>query len=88
MIKDLPATQKDLLENEMATHPSILAWRSPMDRGTWRVAAHHKESDTTEGLNYSQGSDLKGITLSHSYRDKKWQNRQNLLSCQGLKGTL
>ena len=26
--------------------------------------------------------------LSHLYRDKKWQNRQNLLSCQGLRGTL
>ena len=30
----------DLLEKEMATHPSILAWRIPMDRGAWRVAAH------------------------------------------------
>ena len=24
---------EDLLEKEMATHPSILAWRTPMDRG-------------------------------------------------------
>ena len=24
---------EDLLEKEMATHPSILAWRIPMDRG-------------------------------------------------------
>ena len=31
---------EDLLEHEMATHPSILAWRTPMDRGAWRVAAH------------------------------------------------
>ena len=30
----------DLLEKEMASHPSILAWRIPMDRGAWRVAAH------------------------------------------------
>ena len=30
---------EDLLEKEMATHPSILAWRTPMDRGAWRVAA-------------------------------------------------
>ena len=25
--------QEDPLEKEMATHPSILAWRIPMDRG-------------------------------------------------------
>ena len=31
---------EDLLEKEMATHPSIRAWRSPMDRGAWRAAAH------------------------------------------------
>ena len=30
---------KDLPEKQMATHPSILAWRTPMDRGAWRVAA-------------------------------------------------
>ena len=30
----------DLLEKEMATHPSILAWRTPMDRGAWWAAVH------------------------------------------------
>ena len=29
---------EDLLEKEMATHPSILAWRTPMDRGAWQAA--------------------------------------------------
>ena len=27
--------QEDLLEKDMATHSSILAWRIPMDRGSW-----------------------------------------------------
>ena len=27
--------QEDLLEQEMATHSSILAWKKPMDGGTW-----------------------------------------------------
>ena len=40
MIKNLPAMQEDLLEKEVATHPSVLAWRTPMDRGAWRVTAH------------------------------------------------
>ena len=29
---------EDPLEEDMATHSSILAWRSPMDKGAWRAA--------------------------------------------------
>ena len=29
--------QEDPLEECMATHSSILAWRIPMDRGAWRA---------------------------------------------------
>ena len=28
-------SQEDLLEKEMATHSSILAWKNPMDGGAW-----------------------------------------------------
>ena len=28
---------EDPLEKEMATLPSILAWKNPMDRGAWRA---------------------------------------------------
>ena len=47
MVKSLPIMQetwvrslgwKDLLEEGMATHSSILAWRIPMDRGAWWAA--------------------------------------------------
>ena len=52
MVKNLPAMQEsqemcvrslgreDPLEKEMANHPSILAWRIPMDRGVWWAADH------------------------------------------------
>ena len=30
----------DSLEEGMATHSSILAWRIPMDRGAWRATVH------------------------------------------------
>ena len=31
---------EDPLEEEMATHSSILAWRIPMNKGAWWVAVH------------------------------------------------
>ena len=31
---------KDPLEDGMATHSRILAWRIPMDRGAWRATVH------------------------------------------------
>ena len=49
MVKNLPAMQetwvrsldwKDPLEEGMATHSSILAWRISMDRGAWRGTVH------------------------------------------------
>ena len=58
MVKNLPATREiwvpslggeDLLEERMATHSSVLAWRITMDRGAWRATVHGvKESDRTE----------------------------------------
>jgi len=49
LIKNLPAMQEtwaqslgweDLLEEGMATHSSMLAWRIPMDRGAWWATVH------------------------------------------------
>ena len=61
LVKNPPAMQKtwvqslgwdDPLEEGMATHSSILAWRIPMDRGAWRATVHkgHKKLDMTEQL--------------------------------------
>ena len=49
MVKNLPAMREpwvqslgweDPLEEGMATHSSILAWRIPMDRGAWWATVH------------------------------------------------
>ena len=49
LVKNLPATREtwiqslgweDPLGEGMATHSSILAWRIPMDRGTWWATIH------------------------------------------------
>ena len=42
LVKSLSAVQdspgrEDPLEEGMATHSSILAWRIPMDKGGWRL---------------------------------------------------
>ena len=43
---------EDPLEEGMATHSSILAWRIPVERGAWWAIVHGvaKESGTTERL--------------------------------------
>ena len=42
---------EDPLEEGMATHSSIIAWRIPKDRGAWWTTVHGvSESDTTEQL--------------------------------------
>ena len=45
--------QEDLLEESMATHSSIIAWRIPIfgDLGGWQATVH--KSDTTEQLTLS-----------------------------------
>jgi len=49
MAKNPPATQEtwirsldweDPLEEGMATHSNILAWRISMDRGAWQATVH------------------------------------------------
>ena len=48
-VKSLPVVWKtwvrslgreDLLEKEMATQSSILAWKNPMDGGAWQATVH------------------------------------------------
>ena len=57
MVKNLPAMQEtwvqslgweDPLEEGMAIHSSILAWRIPMDRGTWQATVHGVAKSRTQ----------------------------------------
>ena len=45
---------EDLLEEGMATHSGILAWRIPLDRGAWGAIVHGvEELNTTEATKHS-----------------------------------
>ena len=53
MLKNLPTMQEtwvqllgweDPLEEGIATHSSILAWKIPMDRGAWRATVHRVQT--------------------------------------------
>ena len=39
---------EDPLEEGMATHSSILAWRIPMNRGTWWAIVHGVAKNQTQ----------------------------------------
>ena len=38
---------EDPLEEEMASHSSILAWKNPMDRGAWQATVRGLEKSET-----------------------------------------
>ena len=61
-VENLPAMQEtwvrslgwdDPLEEGMATHSSILAWRIPWTEGSGRLQSYRQESDMTEQLTLS-----------------------------------
>ena len=68
MVKNPPVMQEtevqslgweDPLEESMATHSSILAWRIPMDRGNWwATVCGVANRDMTEQLNTAKCSAL------------------------------
>ena len=46
---------KTVMEKEMATHSSILAWRIPWTKEPGGLLWGPKESETTERLTHTQG---------------------------------
>ena len=44
---------EDPLEERMATHSSILAWRIPIDSGTWLVTVHGISQSRTQLSNFT-----------------------------------
>ena len=58
IVKSLPGvseTWEDLLEKEMATHSSILAWKNPMDGGAWQATVHGVAKSWTRLSDFTLG---------------------------------
>ena len=51
---------EDALEEGMATHSSVLAWRIPMDRGVW-WATFGVAKSWTQLSNWAQHSKVSGV---------------------------
>ena len=58
--------QEDPLEDGMATHSSILAWRIPTDRGTWRATVHGVTELGTTEVTYTHAASLTCVFLLRS----------------------
>ena len=84
MVKNLPAVwetwvrslgHEDPLEKGVATHSSILAWRSPWTEEPGGLVWDHKESDTTECLT---------LSLSNKLENGDWVVVGSLLQCSAF----
>ena len=73
---------EDSLEEDMATHFSILAWRSPADRGVWRATVHWVKKSWTRLSNW-------GHTHTHTHthtnlgEGRDWQFEQTQTDSDG-----
>ena len=44
---------EDPLEEEMAIHSRIIAWKNPMDRGAWQATVHGVAKSQTQLSNFT-----------------------------------
>ena len=78
--------QEDPLEEGMATHASILAWRNPMDReGWWTTVQGVPESDTTEAT-YTH-THTHACTHAYTWNENRHTNTKAMLVPPATSGT-
>ena len=74
MVKNPPAMQEtwvwslgqeDPLEEGMATHSSVFAWRIPVDREAWWATVHGVTNRHDWATKYIHSSSIKSYTVLH-----------------------
>ena len=96
-VKNLPAMREirvwslgweDPLEEGMATHSSILAWRIPMDRGAWRAIVQRVAKNQTWIQTKTHMDHLNMIVLFieplSTYRQNKFSHIISDISAKNL----
>ena len=77
LVKNLPARWEtwvrslgweDRLEEGMATHSSILAWRIPMDTGAWRAVVHGVTKSRTQLRHFHCQQHLHKVKLPYVHQ--------------------
>ena len=75
-----PLDREDPLEEGMAAHSSILAWRIPRDRGAWQATVHRvTESDITEKL--STHTQVKRYDFKGNWSSSKSEWTMSCIKC-------
>ena len=75
-----PLGWENPLEESMATHSSILAWRIPTDRGAWRATIHWDAKRQTQLNNSIQHTKFlpKAVVVSEPSRTCSWRSKASL----------
>ena len=72
---------EDILEKEMATHPSIPAWRIPWieEPGELQAMGSHSQDTTERSTHMAQSQDLVGCSLAEAFDERGRTDAPRLL---------
>ena len=68
----------------MATHWSILAWKNPTDRGTWRATVHGIAKSQTWLSDFTHTVGMTTVSTSQGYRVNELSEMLGQLLCKSL----
>ena len=80
--------RKDPLEECMATHSSILAWRIPTDRGAWQATVHGVTQTDCSSPTHSSVPLLVNMQAQRTTWGHRYRTTQPRLSGICLQGTM
>ena len=89
LVKNLPAVQKTwvgkiTLEEDIATHSSIPAWRIPMDRGSWQATVHGvSKSQIRLSIKHSTAQEVRSSDWEEMRGPKLQEHGEDLKSRKG-----
>ena len=74
---------EDLLDKEMATHSSILAWKNPIDGGAWQATVNGVAKSQTQLSDFIRMKIFHGKALYSLSLQALWYSGRELTSTVG-----